>query len=82
MNAPATKSKSNPVRHDLEQLTKRFSALGLPIDASWVSGGMGDPGVPGPSLYWIDAIVELKADTASDLEARYRPVATTATPDV
>jgi hypothetical protein len=82
VNAPATKTTSNPVRHELEPLTKRFSALGSPVAASWVSGDMGDPSVPGPSLYWIDAVVELKADTANDLKAQYQPVPTTATPDV
>jgi hypothetical protein len=82
MNAPATKTTSNPVRHELEPMTKRFPALGSPVSASWVSGDMGDPSVPGPSLYWIDAVVELKAETANDLKARYQPVPTSAMPDV
>lgn len=63
---------------------------GRPVDrgifgvrlTSWVSGDMGDPGLRGPSLRWIDAGVDMKAETASDLKARYQPVRTTATPDV
>ncbi|WP_280833025.1 hypothetical protein [Mycolicibacterium frederiksbergense] len=82
MNAPAAKTTSNPVRHELEPLTKRFPALGSPVTASWVSGDMGDPQVPGPSLYWIDSIVELSPAVADDLKAKYRPVPTSAQPDV
>ncbi|WP_156750324.1 hypothetical protein [Mycobacterium sp. 852013-50091_SCH5140682] len=82
MNAPASKTTSNPVRHDLEPMTRRFPALGSPATASWVSGDMGDPSVPGPSLYWIDAVVELTAETANDLKQRYQPVPTTAAPEV
>ncbi|ODR27510.1 hypothetical protein [Mycolicibacterium porcinum] len=82
MNAPAAKHTSNPVRHELEPLTKRFPAIGSPVNASWVSGDMGDPDVPGPSLYWIDSIVELNPSVAEDLKARYRPIPTTDRPDV
>lgn len=82
LNAPAAKTTSNPVRHELEPLTKRFPALGSPITASWVSGDMGDTRVPGPSLYWIDSIVELSPAVADDLKKRYRAVPTTELPDV
>lgn len=82
VNAPAAKTTSNPVRHELEPLTKRFPALGTPVTASWVSGDMGDPRVPGPSLYWIDSIVELSPTVADDLKVRYRAVPTTNQPDV
>lgn len=78
----ATKSAPNPVRHDLEPLTKRFPALGEPVAASWVSGDMGDPDVPGPSTYWLDSVVELTQETADALKSRYRPVPTNARPDV
>lgn len=81
-NAPAAKTTSNPVRNELEPLTKRFPALGPPVSASWVSGDMGDPRNPGPSLYWIDAIVEVSPVTADGLKATYRPVPTANRPDV
>ncbi|MEW2477971.1 hypothetical protein AB0876_00100 [Mycobacterium sp. NPDC049093] len=82
MNTPAAKTTSNPVRHELEPLTKRFPALGSPVTASWVSGDMGDPQAPGPSLYWIDSIVELSPAVANDLKTRYRAVPTANQPDV
>ncbi|OHU07129.1 hypothetical protein BKG60_00515 [Mycobacterium syngnathidarum] len=82
VTAPAAKTTSNPVRHELEPLTKRFPALGSPVAASWVSGDMGDPEVPGPSLYWIDSIVELTPSVAEDLKTRYRPIPTTNRPGV
>ncbi|ORA27822.1 hypothetical protein BST13_29810 [Mycobacterium aquaticum] len=82
MKAPASKTTSNPVRHDLEPITKRFPVLGSLMSGAWVSGDMGDPSVPGPSLYWIDAVVELTAETANDLKQQYQPVPTTAVPKV
>lgn len=82
VNTPAAKTTSNPVRHELEPLTKRFPALGTPVTASWVSGDMGDPRVPGPSLYWIDSIVELSPAVAEDLKTRYRAIPTANQPDV
>lgn len=81
-NAPRGQENSNPVRHELEPLTKRFPALGPPVAASWVSGDWGSPRMPGPSLYWIDAIVEVSSATADGLEASYRPVPTANQPDV
>ncbi len=82
MQTSAQKRDANPVRHDLEPLTKRFPALGSPVSASWVSGNMGDPDVPGPSLYWIDAIVELTPETARQLAEKFSPAPTSVQPDV
>ncbi|MGV0834889.1 hypothetical protein [Mycolicibacterium thermoresistibile] len=75
-------SEPNPVRHDLEPLTKRFPALGTPVAASWISGEMGDPRVPGPSTYRLDSIIELTPETVATLVEEYRPVPTTEQPDV
>ncbi|MHC9293628.1 hypothetical protein ACRCUN_14230 [Mycobacterium sp. LTG2003] len=41
--------------------------------ASWVSGDMGDVRVPGRSMYWLDSVVELTADTARELKHTYKP---------
>lgn len=79
---PARKSTANPVRHDLEPLMKRFGALGTPVAASWVSGDMGDVRVPGPSMYWLDSVVELTADTARELKHTYKPGLSGESPDV
>jgi hypothetical protein len=78
----AAKSEPNPVRNDLEPLTKRFPALGTPVAALWVSGEMGDSRVPGPSTYWLDSVIELTPDTAATLVDKYQPAPTTEQPDV
>jgi hypothetical protein len=76
----ATKTGTGDVRTDLEPLTKRFSALGRPVSATWMSGTLGGD-APGPSTYWIDAVVEVSPETAATLRAA-SPEPTTETPDV
>ncbi|MBL7492283.1 hypothetical protein I6A60_13970 [Frankia sp. AgB1.9] len=56
-----------PIRSDLDPLLRRFPALGRPTAAHWESGTYGDDRVPGPSTYWIDAVVALDPDTAATL---------------
>jgi hypothetical protein len=56
-----------PVRHDLEPLVKRFGALGSPRGATWQGGTLGSDRVPGPSTYWIEAVVQLEPGTAHRL---------------
>ncbi|MFC0623127.1 hypothetical protein [Kribbella deserti] len=48
--------------------------------ASWQAGVLGDQRVPGPSSYWIDAIVTLQPETARTL--RKSGVVTTAVPAI
>ena len=76
----ATKTGTGDVRTDLEPLTKRFSALGQPVSATWMSGTLGGE-APGPSTYWIDAVVELTPDAATALRST-SPTPTAETPDV
>lgn len=76
----ATKTGTGDVRTDLEPLTKRFSALGEPVSATWMSGTLGGE-APGPSTYWIDAVVTLTPDAAASLRST-SPTPTTETPDV
>jgi len=64
--APAEKSGSGEVRHDLAPLTDRFPQLGEPESATWLSGTMGD--APGPSLYWIDAVIVLAPEEFDTLQ--------------
>jgi hypothetical protein len=75
-----TKTGTGDVRTDLEPLTKRFGALGTPVSATWMSGTLGGE-APGPSTYWIDAVVELTPDAASALRST-SPQPTTESPDV
>lgn len=47
------------LRTDLEPITKRIPALADARSAKWRSGTLGDSRVPGPSTYWLHAVVEL-----------------------
>lgn len=69
MPTTAAKQGTGEIRHDLEPLTTRFAALGSPVRATWLSGVMGGE-APGPSTYWIDAVVELQPATAAALRAK------------
>ena len=74
------KTGTGEVRHDLDPLTKRFSALGTPVSATWMSGTL-DSSAPGPSTYWIDAVVQLSPETAATLRDA-SATATAETPQV
>ncbi len=77
-----TKNGTGEVRTDLEPLTKRFSALGTPVAATWLSGTVGDEDVPGPTTYWIDAVVQLDPAVAQSLADETAPQETTDAPAV
>lgn len=62
------KEGSGEVRRDLEPLTARWAALGEPRSATWMSGTVGGR-EPGPSTYWMDAVVELEPPAAEELRA-------------
>lgn len=66
-NRVATKQQDGGLRTDPAPLTKRFAALGTPVDVRWASGTMSDGGAPGPTTYWIDAVVTLSPAVASGL---------------
>ncbi len=82
-----TTVQANQIRHDLEPLTKRFPEIGHPISATWMGGTVGAQSdnrvtVPGPSTYWIEAIIKLEPTTADALRAKYAPEATAETPNL
>lgn len=79
---PAVKSGAGELRTDLEPLLKRFPVLSGAEQAYWMSGRFGDPRVPGPSVYWIDAVITLPPGRAEELRAGYAPARTSTTPDV
>lgn len=54
----AQKSGDGVLGADIEPLTKRFAELGTPVKVHWKSGTLGSDAAPGPSSYWIDAVVE------------------------
>ncbi|WP_433593275.1 hypothetical protein [Nocardia sp. CA-145437] len=64
------------LRHDLEPLTSRWPALVQPVSATWAAGVQGmetTPSrieAPGPSDYWLQAIVTLDPAVAESLRTR------------
>jgi hypothetical protein len=61
------KNGTGELRTDLEPLVSRIPALSPATGATWLSGTLGDATVPGPSIYWIDAVVTLPEVTAQQL---------------
>ena len=66
-DAPVTDARE--IRTDTAPLTKRFPAIGEPVTASWVTWNSATDGAPGPTTYWIDAVVTLTPQTTKTLEA-------------
>ena len=78
----AQKAGTGERRTDIDPLVKRFPLLGTPTAAVWYSGTMGEARVPGPTTYWIDAVVTVTPATAKEIEADYGVQPTAETPDV
>jgi hypothetical protein len=62
---------SAEVRTDREPIADRFPQLGSFVDAHWVGGRLGDEQMPGPSTYFIEAVVTLDPDDLARLTERY-----------
>ena len=78
----AQKNGTGELRSELEPLLKRFPQLGRPLGAKWMSGTMGDARVPGPSTYWIDAVVTLQPEHATWLRRQYAVLPAGVAPEV
>lgn len=78
----APKSGDGVERHDVEPLTTRIPALSGIQEATWFSGTLGGDDVPGPSLYWIDAVVTLSAGEADELRQTLDLATASSAPDV
>lgn len=81
-DTPMQRGGTGELRTDLAPLTSRFGLLESAESATWLSGRMGDDSVPGPSTYWIDAIVTLPEADYQALLDDYRAVGTTTAPVV
>jgi hypothetical protein len=69
-DGPVKNVDERGLRTDLDPLTKRFPAIGQPTSATWESGTLGDSrAAPGPSTYWIDAVVALEPQVATTLRS-------------
>lgn len=80
--APAAKAVDGAERHDVDPLTDRIPALEGVDDATWYGGTFGSRDAPGPSLYWIDAVVTLPPGVADELRDTLDLTTATAAPDV
>lgn len=78
----AEKSGTGELRTDVEPLTKRFPGLDGPEQVRWMSGTFGSDRAPGPSTYWIDAVITLSQNKVDELKAAHAPEPVGATPDV
>lgn len=76
------KSGDGVERHDVEPLTTRIPTLSGVQEATWFSGTLGGDDVPGPSLYWIDAVVTLPPGTADELRQTLDLATASSAPDV
>lgn len=79
---PPPADTSASIRRDTEPLTKRFPAIGSPVAATWVTWNSASRGVPGPTTYWLDAVVTLPSQTTSALVTDLQPAAEGKTPAV
>ena len=78
----AQKSGTGELRSDTEPLTTRFPLLDGVPEAKWMSGTYGDARNPGPSTYWIDAVITLDPGKIDTLMSSYAPAKTDRTPSV
>jgi hypothetical protein len=57
------------VRTDREPIAKRFPGLGAFTAVRWLGGTVGDDRIPGPSRYFVEAVVTLAPDDVARLAA-------------
>lgn len=67
--AAAEAAAESTVRTDREPIEKRFPGLGAFSSVHWLGGTVGDDRVPGPSLYFVEAVVQLAATDLTRLTA-------------
>ncbi|MCA2210554.1 MULTISPECIES: hypothetical protein [Nocardia] len=72
-SSPASESSepSAEVRHDQEPLTKRFPLIDEPVSVSWITWNNEEGRVPGPTTYWIQAVVELRPEIADEMRSKF-----------
>ncbi|MGW5441486.1 hypothetical protein [Nocardia asteroides] len=70
-SSPDPVDPTTEIRHDLEPLTKRFSLIGSPVAASWITWNNDGGRAPGPTTHWIQAVVELRPEVADELRSRF-----------
>jgi hypothetical protein len=69
------------IRSDTAPLVDRFPAIGAPDTVSWVTWNSATGGAPGPTTYWIDAVITLQPQTTR-VFAELKPLAQGKIPEV
>lgn len=82
MSQQATKNGDGAERNDVDPLVSRIPMLQGITGATWYSGTLGARDAPGPSLYWIDAVVTLPDGVAAELRASLDLARAAGAPDV
>jgi hypothetical protein len=59
------------VRTDRNPIADRFPRLGSFVDTHWVGGRVGDDRAPGPSTYFIEAVVTVSPEDVARLGSKY-----------
>lgn len=77
----AEKKGDMTLRSDAEPLVMRFPVLGTPSKVRWMSGTLGGGAAPGPTSYWIDAVIWVTPEVATTLR-QAQPTATASLPDL
>ena len=65
----AEKNGDGTLRTDLVPLVTRVPRLAAATSALWMGGTLGSDRVPGPSTYWLDAVVALDDATLQEVSA-------------
>jgi hypothetical protein len=79
---PAPKNGTGEIRQDLAPLTTRFPLLDGVKAALWISGTTGSSTVPGPSTYWIDAIIDLPPGRSTQWRQEFKLTPAPNAPDL
>lgn len=69
-------------RTDIASLVKYFPAIGNPESAQWVTWNNASERAPGPTIYWIEAVIRLTPADADRLRNTYNPVPNPASPEL
>ncbi|WP_280234496.1 hypothetical protein [Nocardia cyriacigeorgica] len=63
-------------------MVKYFPAIGNPETAQWVTWNNASERTPGPTIYWIEAVIRLTPADADRLRNTYKPAPTAARPEL
>ena len=67
----AAKHGDGTVKTNLDSITNRVPGLAGATAVSWTGGTTGDDRAPGPTTYWIDAVLDVPAETLSELRTTF-----------